>query len=143
MSFNLDQFTQILSSIDRLFYMSESESIINISIGYYDPECTPDQLFRKLSFPLRNGKAEIRIYDYVGIFSYINFNGDTLMNIRFKDDIDGAYKTALNQILAFDRQHINQLKITEVIDEIEVLDDRSESDNSSLDEIRKIIAEGP
>lgn len=139
MSFNLNDFTQIVSSIERLFYMSESESVINISIGYYDLEC--NQLFRKLSFSLKNGKVEIRIYDNIGVFSYIDIDGDTLINIRFTDDINGSYQKALSQILAFDRQHVNKLKITEVIDEVEVLDERSESDNSSLDEIRKIIAE--
>ncbi|WP_373547423.1 hypothetical protein [Chamaesiphon sp.] len=64
-----------------------------------------------------------------------------MINIGFTDDINGSYQKALSQILAFDRQHIGRLKITEVADEIEILDERSESDNSSLDEIRKIIAE--
>ena len=139
MSFNLNEFTQIVSSIERLFYMSESESIINISIGYYDLKC--EQLFRKLSFLLKNGRVEIRIYDNAGVFSYIDIDGDILINIGFTDDINGSYQKALSQILAFDRQHVNKLKITEVTDEVEVLGDRSESDNSSLDEIRKIIAE--
>ena len=139
MAFYLNDFTQIVSSIERLFYMNESESIINISIGYYDLEY--NQLFRKLSFSLKNGKVEIRIYDNVGVFSYVDIDGDVLINIRFTDDINGSYQKALSQILAFDQQHFNKSKITEVTDEVKVLDDRSESDNSSLDEIRKIIAE--
>ena len=139
MAFYLNDFTQIVSSIERIFYMNESEFIINISIGYYDLEC--NQLFRKLLFSLKNGKVEIRIYDNVGVFSYIDIDGDVLINIRFTDDINGSYQKALSKILAFDQQHFNKWKITEVTDEVKVLDDRSESDNSSLDEIRKIIAE--
>lgn len=113
MSFSLDEFTQIISSIDRLFYMSESETVINISIGYYDTECT--QLFRKLSFSLKHGVAEIRIYDHVGIFSYVDINGETLINIKF-NDVSRSYQKALTQILAFDRQHSSrQMKSIETL----------------------------
>ena len=123
MSFNLADFKHIVSTIDDLLSMSEPQSFLNISTECereedWDEEkddVENNRTFINLTFLLKNGTSSIRIYDETGVFFYMDRSGEVLKSIEFNDSYitltDGAFKKALKQIRAFDRQHINTPKI--------------------------------
>jgi hypothetical protein len=122
MSFNLAEFSHIVSTIDDLLSMSEPPCSISISTGYdEDEEKNEDEdendeviEFILLTFPLKNGTSEVRIYDSFGIFFYTDRNGELLKSIDFDDnyvaETNGSFKKALKQIRDFDRKHVNTVK---------------------------------
>jgi hypothetical protein len=123
MSFNLNEFKHIVSTIDDLLSMSEPQSFLNISTDCereedWDEEkddVNNNRTFINLTFFLKNGTSSIRLYDATGVFFYMDRNGDILKNIEFNDInitlTDGSFKKALKQIRAFDRQHTNTSNI--------------------------------
>jgi hypothetical protein len=116
MSFVISELIHIVSTVDDLLSMSEPPSNISISTGCDEDEeeYEDEKIFIKLSFPLKNSNAEIKIYDSVGIFSAMNCNGESLKNIEFDDNFvsetSGSFKKALKQIRDFDRQYVGQVK---------------------------------
>jgi hypothetical protein len=149
MSFNFDCLSHIINTVEGLLFMSKPQSFINICTGFntrYTGFNTNGILFTKLDFSLRNGISEIIMCDNLCFIFYLSYEGENLNCIRiFYDDISkvtGSFQIALKQILAFDLQHIDRGQSIQIIDEIEIFDKQSESDNSPLDEIRKIIMEG-
>jgi hypothetical protein len=123
MSFNLAEFSHIVSTIDDLLSMSEPPSSINISTGYDEEkdenedeenDDTDDIEFMSLTFSLKNGQSQVRIYDSFGIFFYIDNNGELLKSIDFDDtyisETSGSFKKALKQIRDFDRKHVSTVK---------------------------------
>jgi hypothetical protein len=126
MSFNLAEFSHIVSTIDDLLSMSEPPCSISISTGYdedEDEEKNKDEdedendeviEFMLLTFPLKNGTSEVRIYDSFGMFFYTDSNGKLLKSIDFDDnyvaETNGSFKKALKQIRDFDRKHVNTVK---------------------------------
>jgi hypothetical protein len=123
MSFNLAEFSHIVSTIDDLLSMSEPQCSINISTGY-DEEKDEDEdeesdenedlEFISLIFSLKNGQSQVRIYNSFGIFFYMDNNGEFLKSIDFDDtyvaETSGSFKKALKQIRDFDRKHISAAK---------------------------------
>ena len=126
MSFNLAEFSHIVSTIDDFLSMSKPQCSINISTGYdeedeekddededddNDNECVE---FMSLTFPLKNGQAQVRIYDSFGMFFYLDNNGELLKSLDFDDtyvvETSGSFKKALKQIRDFDRKHISSPK---------------------------------
>jgi hypothetical protein len=123
MSFNLAEFSHIVSTIDDLLSMSEPQCSINISTGYDEEDEDEDEdndnededvEFISLTFPLKNGQAQVRIYDSFGMFFYIDNNGEILKSLDFDDtyvaETSGSFKKALKQIRDFDRKHISTAK---------------------------------
>jgi hypothetical protein len=114
MSFVLSELTHIIHTLDDSFSMSEIQSKINVSAGYNIDEHDNEEAFIKLLFSLKNGNAEIKICDSIGIFSYLDYNGKNLQSIEFDDngvaEINGSFRKALKQIWAFDRQNICSAK---------------------------------
>ena len=122
MSFNLAEFNHIVSTIDDLLSMSEPQCSINISTGYDDKDENEDEdedddinnedlEFISLTFSLKNGQAQARIYDTFGMLFFMNNNGELLKSIDFDDtyvsETSGSFKKALKQIRDFDRKHVN------------------------------------
>jgi hypothetical protein len=121
MSFNLAEFSHIVSTIDDLLSMSEPQCSINISTGYDDEdedddEGNEDVEFMSLDFSLKNGKSQVKIYDSFGMFFYMDNNGELLKYIDFDDtyivETSGSFKKALKQIRDFDRKHVSTVKST-------------------------------
>jgi glutaredoxin-related protein len=115
MSFELPDFIHIVSTIDDFLSMSEPPCSINISNGYdEDEEKDDDKSFVLLTFPLKNGKSQIKMYDSFALFNYIESNG-TVVNFTEFDDVDimetnSSFKRSLKQIREFDRQQANTAK---------------------------------
>ena len=144
MAFSLIEFTHILSTIEDLLFMSENQSLINISTGSEDDEY--NKIFIQFAFYLKQGKSEIRIYDTNGIISYIDVNGEHLRKLEFEQaNISVTYSSfnkALKQILDLDRQRVNKIKNINTFNRPEEMTGVNiELVNSSLDEIRKNIPE--
>jgi hypothetical protein len=127
MSFNLAEFSHIVSTIDDLLSMSEPPCSINISTGYDEEnddnedededeenDVSEDTEFISLTFSLKNGQSQVRIYDSFGMFFYMDNNGELLKSIDFDDtyiaETSGSFKKALKQIRDFDRKHVNTIK---------------------------------
>jgi hypothetical protein len=144
MAFSLVEFTHILSTIEDLLFMSENQSLINISTGSEDDEY--NKIFIQFAFCLKQGKSEIRIYDTNGIVSYLDADGENLRKLEFDQaNISVTYSSfnkALKQILDLDRQRANKTNGNNTLDRIEANSNSyAEPVNSSLDEIRKILPE--
>lgn len=144
MAFSLIEFTHILSTIEDLLFMSEDRSLINISTGSEDNEY--NKIFIQFDFRLKQGKSEIRIYDTNGIISYIDADGENIRKLEFDQaNISVTYSSfnkALKQILDLDRQRTNKISNLNISNQtIESHNLYSETVNSSLDEIRKILPE--
>jgi hypothetical protein len=125
MSFNLAEFSHIVSTIDDLLSMSEPPCSINISTGYDEKndenedeeeenDGSEDLEFMSLTFSLKNGQSQVRIYDSFGMFFYMDNNGELLKSIDFDDtyisETSGSFKKALKQIRDFDRKHVSTVK---------------------------------
>jgi hypothetical protein len=123
MSFNLAEFSHVVSTIDDLLSMSEPQCSINISTGYDEEDEDEDEdedndnedvEFISLTFPLKNGQAQVRIYDSLGMLFYMDNNGELLKSLDFDDtyvsETSGSFKKALKQIRDFDRKHISTAK---------------------------------
>jgi hypothetical protein len=112
MSFVLSEVIHIISTIDDLLSMSEHPSPINTSTGYDEDD--DEAVFIKFTFPLKNGISQVKIYDSVGFFDYMNKTGEILKNIEFDDsaiaETNGSFKKALKQIRDFDRQQVGTVK---------------------------------
>jgi hypothetical protein len=143
MAFSLIEFTHILSTIEDILFMSENQSLINISTGSEDDEY--NKIFIQFAFCLKQGKSEIRIYDTSGIISYIDGDGEDLRKLEFEQaNISVTYSSfnkALKQILDLDRQRANKINGNNILDQIENASIPASPVNSSLDEIRKILPE--
>ena len=113
MSFVLPEVIHIISTIDDLLSMSEQPSPINTSTGY-DEDNDGGAVFIMFTFPLKNGLSQVKIYDSVGFFIYINQSGEELKTIEFDDsaisETNGSFKKALKQIRDFDRQQVSTTK---------------------------------
>lgn len=125
MSFTLAEFSHIVSTIDDLLSMSEPQCSIDISTGYDeeddnkdddedDENNNEDSEFISLDFSLKNGQAQVRIYDSFGMLYYMDNNGELLKSMDFDDtyvsETSGSFKKALKQIRDFDRKHVNTAK---------------------------------
>jgi|GEM_PF-2891972 len=123
MSFELADFTHVISTIDDFLSMSDPQCSINISNGYDEDEesqedaeedTEEDKAFILLKFPLRNGKSEIKIYDSVASFTYIDRNEDVIKCLEFDDvsifETNSSFKRSLKQIRDFDRQQVSTAK---------------------------------
>ena len=144
MAFSLIEFTHILSSIEDLLFMSENQSLINISTGSEDDEY--NKIFIQFTFCLKQGRSEIRIYDTNGTISYIDIDGENLKKLEFDQaNISATYSSfnkALKQVLDLDRQRVSKIKNKNTFDRLEEMPNvNMELVNSSLDDIRKNIPE--
>ncbi|PSB58094.1 hypothetical protein C7B77_06005 [Chamaesiphon polymorphus CCALA 037] len=105
--------------------MSEPQCSINISTGYDeedenedddedDDNNNEDLEFISLDFSLKNGQAQVRLYDSLGMLYYMDNNGELLKSTDFDDtyvsETSGSFKKALKQIRDFDRKHVNTAK---------------------------------
>ena len=112
MSFVLSEVIHIISTIDDLLSMSEDQCSIRTSTGY--DENDNEEVFISFKFPLKNGVSQVKIYDSIGLFVYMNQNEEVLKNIEFDDtsivETNGSFKKALKQIRDFDRQQVSALK---------------------------------
>jgi hypothetical protein len=144
MAFSLVEFTHILSTIEDILFMSENQSPINISTGSEDDEY--NKIFIQFAFCLKQGKSEIRIYDTNGIISYLDIDGENLRKLEFDQaNISVTYSSfnkALKQVLDLDRQRDNKANGNNILDRTaDAPISYTDSTNSSLDEIRKILPE--
>jgi hypothetical protein len=143
MAFSLVEFTHILSTIEYLLFMSENQSPINISTGAEDDEY--NKIFIQLTFCLKQGRSEIRIYDTNGIISYLDVEGENLRKLEFDQaNISATYSSfnkALKQILDLDQQRGNKINSNNLNRTADAPIPYTDSTNSSLDEIRKILPE--
>ena len=121
MSFELPDFIHIVSTIDDFLSMSEPPCSISIFNGYdedeEDEEETKDnQSFVALTFSLKNGKSEIKIYDSFAYVSYIKSDKTVIIFTEFDDinitETNSSFKRSLKQIREFDRQQSNIPQIT-------------------------------
>lgn len=98
----------IINTIEDLLYLIESQHPLNISTDRDEQ----NNVFIKITFYLKNGKAEVRIYNNGGRFYYFNFNGENLESIDFNEnsltDTGGSFHKALKALMIFDRQHGTQ-----------------------------------
>ena len=112
MSFDLADFNHIVSTIDDFLSMSEPQSLINISNGYKESEDSEekgegDRSFMSLTFSLKNGVSEIRVYDSIASFEYKNSSGDVIKYVEFDDNVletNSSFRRAIKQIRDADRQ---------------------------------------
>jgi hypothetical protein len=122
MSFDLADFRYIVSTIDDFLSMSEPQCLIDIATGYDDEAEIEDEEsevneieFMSLTFPLKNGKIILKIYDSFGTFCYLDSNGEVIKCINFNDadvvETGGSFKKALKQIRNIDRESINKSRI--------------------------------
>ena len=142
MAFSLVEFTHILSTIEDILFMCETQSPINISTGAEDDEY--NKIFIQLTFCLKQGRSEIRIYDTNGIISYLDVEGENLRKLEFDQaNISVTYSSfnkALKQILDLDRQRVSKINGNNNLDRTaDASIPYTDSTNSSLDEIRKNI----
>jgi hypothetical protein len=120
MSFDLADFSHIVSTIDDFLSMSEPPCSINISNGYTEDEeskeqAEEDKSFISLTFPLKNGTSEIKIYDSIASFTYVNSSGNIIKCVEFDDNVletNSSFRRAIKQIRDIDRQQANIAKIT-------------------------------
>jgi hypothetical protein len=66
-----------------------------------------------LTFFLKNGRSEIKIYDSIASFAYINSNEDIVKSIEFDDNVletNSSFRRAIKQIRDADRQQGNTIK---------------------------------
>jgi hypothetical protein len=102
----------IYRTIEDLLYMSEPQSLINTSFGINEDEYE----FIKFNFRLKNGSAEVVIYEDNGNFSYIDRNGESLESTEFDrtdfTSISGSFYQAFKCMLSLDRQQANTTRIT-------------------------------
>jgi hypothetical protein len=144
MAFSLSELTYIISTIEDLLFMSDRKSLISVATGSDDDEY--NKVFTQLTFNLKRGRSEIRIYSALGTISYLDADGEILKKLDFVEDtISTTYSSfnkALKQMLDFDRQRMGKTKSINIPDSAEdISDEHPGSVNSSLDEIRKIIPE--
>ncbi len=123
MSFNLDDFKHIISTVDDLLSMSEPQSFLSVSTeceseedwDHEKDDVDNNRTYINLTFLLKNGSSSIRLYGDTGVIFYLDRSGEILKNIEFNDGgitlTDGSFKKALKQIRAFDRQHTNTSNI--------------------------------
>ncbi len=117
MSFELSDFIHIVSTIDDLLSMSEPLCSINISNGYDDEvDADVNKAFVSLKFPLKNGKAEIKIHSTFALMNYTEISGNIVNFAEFDDanitETNSSFKRSLKQLRDFDRQQANTAKIT-------------------------------
>jgi hypothetical protein len=111
MSFNLDEFTRIVSTLeDTLCMLDDAQLAISTEVEENNDE---SYMILNLSFPLRNGSGKISIGDDYGVAEYYNNTGELLKEIEFDDcdvyDIKGPFNLAVKGIIAADKQN-NQSK---------------------------------
>jgi hypothetical protein len=103
MSFNLNQFTRIVSTVeDTLSMLDDAEVSISTKVEN-------SSIILNLSFPLKNGFAEISIGEEDGVIIYFNNTGEVLEEIEFIDrdiyDIKAPFNQAIKRIIAADKQN--------------------------------------
>jgi hypothetical protein len=113
MSFNLDKFTHIVSTIeDTLGMLDDAQLAISTEVEKNNDE-NYSYMILNLSFPLRNGSGKISIGDDYGVAEYYNNTGELLKEIEFDDcevyDIKSPFNLAVKGIIAADKQN-NQSK---------------------------------
>lgn len=98
----------IIDAVKDLLDLIDSQYPLNISTDRDEK----DNSFIKISFHLKNGKSELRIYNNGGYFYYFNLDGENLERIDFNDnnltDTGGSFHKALKALIVFDRQYSSQ-----------------------------------
>lgn len=113
MSFNLDEFTHIVSAVEDVLSMLDDAQLsvsttIESSKDDDDDDDIQSWVVLNLSFPLKNGFVNILIADEDGTISYNNKLGELVKEIEFDDssvaDLTGSFHLALKGILIADKQ---------------------------------------
>jgi hypothetical protein len=105
--FTVSNILYVINSIEELLYMSESPP---------RPEISYATNLIKIYFPLKNGRAEVKIGSQEYSFlDYIDDNETTLKSIQFTNDAitdtDGSFHKAFRGIRSFDREYSSQTKV--------------------------------
>ncbi len=100
----------IINAIEDLLYIIESQDSLAISTGCDEK----NYKFMKLTFPLKNGTSEVRVYNNGGACYYIDCHGNNIKSIGFNDssltDTEGSFHKALKALVALDRQQTSTAK---------------------------------
>jgi hypothetical protein len=108
MSFVTSNIVYIVNVIEDIIVTSKSQYPLNVSVGYCEEN---SKKFIRLSFPLENGTAEIKIYDDEGICSYVNRSKESIRSIKFtasnltNTEAPGSFHQALKEVRSFERQN--------------------------------------
>jgi hypothetical protein len=111
MSFNLDEFTYIVSIVGDAVSMLD-DSKVSVATTVESNEDDPDEswIVLNLSFPLKNGSVEMSIGDDCGVAKYYNEAGTLLLKeIEFDDvnvkEMTGSFNLAFKGMIAADKQN--------------------------------------
>jgi hypothetical protein len=112
MSFNLDRFIRIVSTIEDVLSMLD-DAQINISTNFeYDEDEPENHILNsilKLSFKLKNGFAKLSINNERGIILYYDRGGEMLKEVKFGSTdifaINSEFIMAIKEIVATDKQN--------------------------------------
>jgi len=114
MSFNLNQFARIVSTIEDILSMLDDVQI-SISTNFEGDEIKDEPANHtlnsnlKLSFKLKNGLAKLSIYNDKGMIVYYNNAGELLKEVAFGSiDIfvmNSEFTMAMKAIIATDKQN--------------------------------------
>ena len=110
MSFNLDQFTYIVSIVGDAVSMLD-DAKVSVATAVESNEDDPDEswIVLNLSFPLKNGFTEMLIGNDSGIAKYYNGAGNLLKEINFDDtfvkEMNGSFNLAFKGMIAADKQN--------------------------------------
>ena len=121
MSFNLQEFTYIVSTVeDTLSMLDDAKISVSTTVIESDDEDSDENLIvLSLSFPLKNGFAEMFFFDDTGTIEYHGVTGDLLKEIDFNDSdvsvMNGSFNLALKGLITADKQN-KQAKLTASVD---------------------------
>jgi hypothetical protein len=112
MSFNLDRFIRIISTIEDVLSMLD-DAQITISTNFEYDENEPENhilnSILKLSFKLKNGFAKLSINNERGIILYYDRGGEMVKEVKFGSaDIfamNSEFIMAIKEIVAADKQN--------------------------------------
>jgi hypothetical protein len=116
MAFTVSKVVYINNTIDEFLFMGETQSSLKISPGYDED----GKEFMKLAFFLKNGSSEVKIYDAIGVFSYVSNSGEILEPINFHDnqitdtEANGSFHKAFKEIRSLDRQNSISIKGSDI-----------------------------
>lgn len=115
MSFNIAELHEIISVVGDVVFMRDGESSITIQTGvefvaHQDDDMSGDESYFEISFPVKHGKVDIKIWDATGEIMYtVTDASKPLLKVCFDDtEVDersGSFYLALKEVLKSDRNY--------------------------------------